>query len=49
MAQRGRPRKMKQLELPPLENQNIQGEAVMANEMKIKHVERHQQKRYVWC
>ena len=40
MAQRGRPRKMKQLELPPLENQNIQGEAVMANEMKIKHVMR---------
>jgi len=40
MAQRGRPRKMKQLELPTLENQNTQGETVMENEMKIRHVVR---------
>lgn len=37
MATRGRPRKMKQLELPTLENPNIdQGENVMADEKKIK-------------
>jgi len=38
MAQRGRPRKMKQLESPTLENPNVEGEAVMADEMKIKHL-----------
>lgn len=37
MATRGRPRKMKQLELPTLENQNTDlGENVMADEKKIK-------------
>ena len=38
MAQRGRPRKTKQLESPTLENPNVEGEAVMADEMKIKHL-----------
>jgi hypothetical protein len=37
----GRPRKMKQLALPTLENPNVdQGENVMADELKIKHVVR---------
>lgn len=40
MAQRGRPR-MKQLELPTLENPNIdQGENVMAEEGKLKIIAR---------
>ena len=38
MAQRGRPRKTKQLESPTLENPNVEGEAVMVDEMKIKHL-----------
>ena len=41
MAQRGRPRKMKQLELPTLENPNVeQGENVMADLLPIRHVVR---------
>jgi hypothetical protein len=39
MAQRGRPPKMRQLELPTLENSN-QGENVMAEDFPIKHVVR---------
>ena len=48
MAQRGRPSKMRQLELPTLENPNVeQGENVMA-ELKIKHVVRGINKKNMW-
>ena len=41
MAQRGRPPKMRQLELPTLENPNVeQGENVMDDERKLKIIVR---------
>ena len=46
MAMRGRPPKMKQLELPTLENPNIDlGENVMAEERKLKIMTRGINKR----
>lgn len=49
MSPRGRPRRMRQLELPGLENpNNVEGEIKTMSEMNIKHLVRGINKQGVW-